>query len=151
MELSRLIRPELVFAELPGSDRVSVLRAVAERMAAEGIVEDAEELYRKLWEREELGSTGIGSAVAVPHCKLPGLDGVVVSVAICSQGVDFEARDGLPVRLLFTVISPTDKPAAHLQSLAAISKWVKADHHVEKILSLATPEAISALFAEKES
>lgn len=149
MELARLIRPELVFAKLPGSDRVSVLRAVAERMAAEGVVGDPEELYRKLWEREELGSTGIGSAVAVPHCKLPGLAGVVVSVAICSQEIDFESRDGVPVRLLFTVISPEDEPAAHLQSLAAISKWVKADHHVERILSLADPEAICSLFREE--
>ena len=78
----------------------------------------------------------------MPHCKIDGLDEVVVAVGLFGKGIEFEATDDEPVRLLFLVISPDAAPAEHLQSLAAISKWVKADHHVERILELREPQAI---------
>lgn len=134
VDLGSLTRPDLIFIDLPGSDRNSVLREVARRIAAAGCVGDGEALFSKLCEREALGTTGIGSQVAVPHCKVKGLREIVVSVGICAEGIDFDAVDDRPVRVLFTVVSPENEPAVHLQSLAAISHWVKADHHVEKIL-----------------
>ena len=132
--LDSMTRLELIFTQLPGTDRKSVLRAISRRLAAQGLVRDEEVLFRKLCEREELGSTGIGRQVAVPHCKVKGLEDTVISVAVCVEEIDFGAVDQKPVRVLFTVVSPENDPAAHLQSLAAISHWVKANHHVEKIL-----------------
>lgn len=124
------------------------MRAFAERLADGGVVKSANEVYEKLREREELGSTGIGSGVALPHCKLKGIDRVVLAVATSAQGVDFGAVDGEPVRLFFMVLSPVKDPAAHLQSLAAISKWVKADQHVERILKQHDAAAIQELLKE---
>ena len=89
-----------------------------------------------------------GQGVAVLHCKIDGLDKVIVAVGLFSKGIDFEATDDLPVRLLFLVISPTAAPAEHLQSLAAISRWVKADHHVDRILRERDPQAIYELLEE---
>ena len=145
VDLGSLIRPELIFTDLPASDRKSVLREIAQRIAGAGLVADGEALFGKLCEREALGTTGIGSQVAVPHCKVKGLREIVVAVAICCEGIDFEAVDDLPVRVLFTVVSPENEPAIHLQSLAAISHWVKADHHVEKILEQPGPAGILRL------
>jgi nitrogen PTS system EIIA component len=136
MRLGSLTRPELIFLGLLAGDRTAVLRALAEKIAAQGLVHGADELYRKLLEREQLGSTGIGAGVAIPHCKLKGLGRGVVALALLDQGVDFGATDGLPVRLLFVVVSPSEAPAEHLQILAAISRWLKADRHVEKVLAL---------------
>ena len=142
MRLSELTRPELIFSDLPGAVGPTVLRAFAERVVERGVVRDADLLYRRLIEREKLGTTALGEGVAVPHCKIDGLDRVIVAVGLFTKGIDFEATDDLPVRLLFLVISPTAAPAEHLRSLAAISRWVKADHHVERILDLQDPEAI---------
>ena len=114
-----------------------------------GVVSDADELYRLLLEREKLGTTALGEGVAVPHCKMRGLDEVVVAVGTFSKGIEFEAADGKPVQLLFLVISPPSAPAAHLQSLAAISKWVKADQHVERILQVREPQAIFEMLDEQ--
>ena len=149
MRLASLTRPELIFVGLPGQDRQELLRALAEKLAQSGAVKDAEELFQKLWERERLGSTGIGSGVAIPHCKLKGLRHGVVAIGIAGQGVDFQAVDGRPVTLFFLVVSPSEAPAEHLQVLAAISRWVKADHHVEKVLRLADRDAIYALLSEE--
>ncbi len=149
MDLASLVRRDLIFSDLPGSDRETVLRAFAERIAALGLVPDAEDLYRRLRDREELGSTGIGSQVAIPHCKLPGLRKILVAVGLSRAGVEFEACDDQPVRLFFTLVSPEDDPANHLHSLASISKWVKADSHVERILATEDPESIYLLLQEE--
>lgn len=142
MQLGSLIQPGLIFPDLPTVDRPQLLRVFAERIAARGLTRDAEELYRKLWEREELGSTAIGSGIAIPHCKLPNIKQGVVAIGVVPEGVDFGAADGRPVHLFFLVISPSQSAAEHLQVLAAISRWVKAGHHVDQILQLREPEAI---------
>ena len=145
MRLSSLTRPELIFLNLPGADGPTVLRAFAERVVEQGVVDDADLLDQRLLEREKLGTTALGQRVAVPHCKIDGLDEVVVAVGLFRKGIEFEADDGLPVKVLFLVVSPNSAPAEHLQSLAAISRWVKADHHVERILELEDAEAIFQL------
>jgi PTS system nitrogen regulatory IIA component len=150
VQLGSLIQPGLIFPDLPAVDRPQLLRVFAERIAARGLTREAEELYRKLWEREELGSTAIGSGIAIPHCKLPSLKQGVVAIGIVPEGVDFGAADGRPVRLFFLVISPSQSAAEHLQVLAAISRWVKAGHHVDQILQLRDPEAIYD-FVHRES
>lgn len=148
MRLGSLTRPELIFLGLSAGDRTAALRVLAEKVAAEGLVDDAGELQQKLVEREQLGSTGIGGGVAIPHCKLKGLKRGVVAVARLEEGVDFGAADGQPVRLFFLVVSPSESPAEHLQILAAISRWLKADGHVEKILALRDRDAIHRLLQE---
>lgn len=149
MNLGDLTRPELVFVSLPGSDRPTILKAMSDRLAESSVFEDADVLYQRLWEREELGSTAIGSGVAIPHCKMKDLDKVVVAIGVAKREVDFASEDGEPVRLLFLVVSPDDKPADHLRSLAAISKWVKSDSHVKDLLKTTDPEEIYRLLKEQ--
>ncbi len=149
MQLGSLIRPELIFSDLPAAGRSQVLQAFADRIAAAGLAVSPDELYRKLCEREELSSTGIGAGIAIPHCKLDRLKQGLVAVAVVPDGVDFGAVDGQPVRVFFLVVSPSQAAAEHLQVLAAISRWVKADRHVEKILELREPRAIYDFLREE--
>lgn len=149
MLLGELTRPDLVFTDLPATDRQEVLRALAGRVAEQGLVKSGEDLFQKLWEREQLGTTGIGSGIAIPHCKLPGLAHGVVAVGLTPQGVDFGAADGKPVQVLFLVVSPSGSPAEHLQILAALSRWVRADRHAEKIVALRDPAAVYDLLQDQ--
>lgn len=151
MRLESLTEPGLIFPALPSLDAPGVLRVLAGKIVENGLARDAEGLYAKLWEREQLGSTGIGAGVAIPHCKAADLDRVVLAVGLAKGGVEFGAVDAQPVKLFFCVISPESAPAAHLQCLAAISRWVKADRHVEKILALDDPREIYALLAREEA
>ncbi|MFW6012148.1 MAG: PTS sugar transporter subunit IIA [bacterium] len=149
MRLDSLTRPELIFPELDAADREQVLRSLALRLEKCDVVPDASELYAKLLEREQLGSTGVGSGVAIPHCKLDDLSKVVLAVGIVRDGVRFGAVDTKPVQLFFLVVSPNDAPAVHLQVLAAISRWLKQDSHVSRLLALRDPEAIYGLLKEE--
>jgi PTS system nitrogen regulatory IIA component len=146
--LGALTRPELIFPDLPATDREGVLRALAGRVAAQGLVKNGEELFQKLWEREQLGSTGIGQGVAIPHCKLKGPRHGVVAIGRVPEGVDFGAVDGQPVKVFFLVVSPAESPAEHLQILAAISRWIKADHNAAKLLALRDPAQVYDLLRE---
>ena len=143
--LETLTDPQLIFPGLAANDAAGVLRQLAERLAATGIVPATEPLFERLWEREQLGSTAIGRGIAIPHCKLDGLARVVVAVGLAPRGVDFGAADGQPVRLFFVVVSPSRSPAEHLQSLAAISRWVKGDGRVERLLAAQRPEEVLEL------
>lgn len=149
INLGELVDPELIFPDLQAFDSSTVLRALAERVADRGPVEDADELYRKLWEREQVGSTGIGHGVAVPHCKLEGLHQVLVAVAHVAKPIDFGAVDEKPVRLFFLVVSPESNPAAHLRCLQAISTWLKQSDKAERILELDDPETIHDLLSAR--
>lgn len=150
MRLDSLTEPELIFPELDAATRDDVLRSMAERLEERKVIGSADELYGKLVEREQLGSTGVGSGVAIPHCKLRGLSQVVLAIGIARQGVDFGAVDTKPVRLFFLVVSPTEAPALHLQVLAAISRWLKQNSHVARLLELRDRQAIYHLLEGEE-
>ena len=145
MGLATLIGPELIFPDLGGSDRPTVLRELAERVVEAGRVDDADRLYQRLWEREQLGSTGVGSGVAVPHCKMKGIDRPVMAVGVTAKAIDFGAVDGKPVAVFFLLVSPEDEPAEHLRALAEISRWARADRHVERIRKARSADEILEL------
>jgi PTS system nitrogen regulatory IIA component len=147
--LGSLTRPDLIFPDLPAADRAEALRALADRVAARGLVHSAGELFRHLWDREQLGSTGVGGGIAIPHCKLQGLKQGVMAVGMVPAGIDFGAPDGRPVEIFFLVVSPEDAPGRHLQTLAAISRWIKAKPPTEKLLALHDPRQVYDLLCDE--
>jgi nitrogen PTS system EIIA component len=128
-----------VFFRIPGTTREEVLEKLAARLASDGSVGQSGELARRLLDRERIGCTGLGGGVAIPHCKLHGLSAVVTAVASTATPVDFGAADGLPIDLVFVVASPADAPAAHLQTLARISRLLR------------TPRVVAALRAAESA
>lgn len=142
-------RPGLVFPGLAGSDGATVLADLSRRLADElAGATPATEIARLFAEREALGSTALGRGLAVPHCKLAGLDRPWLVVGVHRQGVDFGAPDGLPVRVFMAVVSPPAAPAAHLKVLAAISRWARDPARIEALAAATTvEEALTRLSA----
>ena len=124
MKLKQLIRTERVLLDLSARDAEGALGAVARILGEQlGIPDDR--ILGALLEREKLGSTGVGDGFAIPHCKLAGLREIVVAIARFEEGVAFGSPDGVPVRLMFVVLSPPDQPASHLQVLSQIARVLK--------------------------
>jgi len=140
-----------IFLDLPGGSMEETLGEMARRLKASGDVKDADELTRRLIEREKLGCTGLGNGLAIPHCKIGGLEGVIVAIGVVHGGVDFRALDGRMVRLILVVLSPSDAPAGHLQALARISRLVKTPGVTEALLSASTPEEVARVLKETEA
>jgi mannitol/fructose-specific phosphotransferase system IIA component (Ntr-type) len=140
-----------VYLDLPGGSMADTLGDMARRLKDAGDVKDADELTRRLIEREKLGCTGLGHGLAIPHCKIAGLEGVLVALGVVPGGVDFRALDGRPVKLVLMVLSPSDAPAGHLQALARISRLVKTPGVTEAILAASTPEDAARVLKETEA
>jgi PTS system fructose-specific IIA component/PTS system nitrogen regulatory IIA component len=83
---------------------------------------DQEGIVSAILKREELGSTGIGHGVAVPHTKHPCVERLYATVGVSVGGVDFDSLDGEKVQLFFLLVSPPDQRAEHLKALEYISK-----------------------------
>ncbi|MEW4449359.1 PTS sugar transporter subunit IIA [Qipengyuania sp. JC766] len=101
-----------------------------------------------LQDREALGSTGFGRGVAIPHARLAELNRPVAIVVRLEKPVDFAAADGLPVELVFGLVSPEGAGQAHLHALAALSRLVRDDSVLESLLAETTPEGLYALLSD---
>jgi mannitol/fructose-specific phosphotransferase system IIA component (Ntr-type) len=137
------VDPRLIFPDLSGRTRDEVLAEIARRLAGAGLVREADDLARRLIEREELGCTALGGGIAIPHCKLKELTDVVLAIGRRPGGVDFGAPDGVPVTVLFLVLSPAQMPAVHLQALARVSRWLKSPGIADALRRAETREEIA--------
>ena len=87
--------------------------------------ESEEGIVTAILKREELGSTGIGNGVAVPHTKHASVSKLVAAIALVKDGVDFQSLDGGRVQILFLLVSPPDRPGDHLRGLENISRHLR--------------------------
>ncbi len=148
--VSALLRAGGIQRDVPGRTPAEVLRAVVERLPLPPHV-DREFLVTALAAREAMGSTGVGYGIAIPHVRNPILLHVeepVVSLGLLAHAVDYGAVDGVPVRALFTVISPT--VPAHLRMLAQLSLLLR-DEALRRLLEQgAADDAILGRIASLE-
>ncbi len=125
MKVHSLLTEDLILDRLQGETRDDVLREMVERLDARPSARPGEDFLLRLLEREKLGTTAIGGGVAIPHCKVSGLKAPIVALGLSRSGVSFAAADGMPVHLIFLVVSPLENPAVNLGILAAVAKLVR--------------------------
>jgi mannitol/fructose-specific phosphotransferase system IIA component (Ntr-type) len=146
----RLVDERLVFPDLACSTVPEALAELSAGLARAGLVKDPDDLARRLGERERLGSTGLGGGLAIPHCKTRELQDVVLAVGVSRKGIDFHAADGVPVTLIFLVVSPADAPGLHLQALARISRVIRMPGVADDMRRAATADQIAAILKAAE-
>jgi nitrogen PTS system EIIA component len=132
------MKPEAV-AIIDTADKPAILEQLSRTFALSWGL-DAGQVLENLEERERLGSTGFGRGVAIPHARMAGLARPVAALLKLRQPADFSAADGLPVDLVFGLLSPENSGATHLHALAAISRLMR-DERVHEALSEAPDEA----------
>lgn len=147
MGLSEFLSPEAIVFNLHASCKREALTLLAEKASAL-IGVPAATIRQSLMEREQLGSTGVGRGVAIPHGKIEGVGEIVGVFAKLDQPVDFEAVDDQPVDLIFVLLAPADATAAHLKALAKVSRLLRDERVREALRGAETPEALFAIAAE---
>ena len=132
MKLSDFVIREAIVVDLKATGKEAAIREIVQSLHDVGKLasEDLESVARAILGREELGSTGIGQGVAVPHTRHPKVDRLVGTVALSQRGVDFAALDGEPVDVFFMLISPPNQPGDHLRALETISRHLKDEKFV---------------------
>ena len=152
MKLSDFVVREAILVDLQATGKEEAIREIVRSLRDSGQVaeSDYEGVVRAILGREELGSTGIGQGVAVPHTRHPTVQRLVGTVALSKRGVDFAALDGEPVNIFFLLISPPNQPGDHLRALENISRHLKDEKFVEALRQAKTRDSVIELLADAD-
>ncbi len=152
MKFADFVSPEAIRAQLTATDKEGAIREMAQALLDAGRIQadELESIVKAILKREELGSTGIGRGVAVPHTKHPSVNRLVGTVAVSGAGVDFASLDGETVQLFFLLISPPDCPGDHLRALENISRRLRDDTFCRFLKQAKSVEDIQLLLDEAD-
>jgi len=114
--------------EVPAAKVKELFHFVGCKLKERGDIKDVEQLVEELLAREQKGSTGIGGGIAIPHAFIRGLLRPVVMTLLLSKGIDFNAADGAPVKVLFFVLAPEEQRDTYLKILARLATIL---HHAD--------------------
>ncbi len=151
MKITDFLSVKGVKVDLEATDKESVLKEMVDLLAEVKDIGDKKNILRALVERENLGSTGIGQGIAIPHGKTDKVDGLVAVLGVSHKGVNFEALDGEPVYIFFLLVAPKDTAGPHLKALAQISRLLRDVYFCELIRKCKTPKDIFDLIAKEEN
>jgi PTS system nitrogen regulatory IIA component len=143
MQASDFIRPENAVLDLSAPTKAKVIEAIAKKAAAvlgipDGVILEA------LLRRENLGSTGVGEGVAIPHAPIPGLVRPMGWLARLRKTVDFESIDGLPVDVVLVLLTPADQQKDHLNALACVARRLRCQEVLQGIRAAKSTEQLYA-------
>lgn len=150
MQIIDLLGHESIIADLKVSSKKQVLHDLSSRAAGVSHLQERI-IFDVLLERERLGTTGVGSGVAIPHGRFPELKQLYGLFAKLEKPVNFESVDEQPVDLIFLLLAPESAGADHLKALARVSCMLRDKDFCEKLRGISDPEAMYALFAENDS
>jgi nitrogen PTS system EIIA component len=149
-DIGRFLSVDDVVLEMDVRDSKAALEEVA------GLVERRRRLarapiFRALWRREQIGSTGVGHGIAIPHARIAGISEPIVLVVRTKLPIAFGAPDHEPVSLLFVILVPEQATEQHLQILAAVSEMFSSQTFRKQLEASVEPAAIQRLFSQWRS
>ena len=112
------------------------------------VVTNPERLHTAILNRENIMSTGIGSGIAIPHARTAAVRDFVIVVGRCRDGLDFEALDGLPVRIIILMAAPERKRNEFLKLIAKVGAVFDNPDFRHRFVESGAPEDMFRLLAE---
>jgi PTS system nitrogen regulatory IIA component len=149
MKISDFLTSREVIIDVPALDKRRLLKDLA-RLAASTLNCSAEEIASELLKREELGSTGMGNGVALPHARFQVLGKPFGIFARLTQPIDFDAIDERPVDLVFVLLLPATAQSDQLSALACAARRLRAPDELARLRSARTATEIYTSIIEKD-
>ena len=134
MQLDQIFKIEFIKSDLLAKTKTEALTELVNTIIQGGLKLDSSLAIEVLQQRENLGSTGIGDGVAIPHGKISALDELVVAFGRSKEGIAFDSIDGKPVHIFFLLLAPENSAGQHLKVLAKISKMLKMSNFRKNLL-----------------
>ena len=146
MPLADLVAPNAILPALRVNGKKQALQELAAKAAAL-TGQNERSIFEILLQREKLGSTAVGSGIAIPHGKMAKLNRLFGLFARLDRPIDFEALDGQPVDLVFLLLAPEAAGADHLKALARVARLLRDPEMARKLRDCRDAEAIYAVLA----
>ena len=150
ISIAEMMRPECIKLELNQKKKKRVIREMVELPAAAKIIEDTDSLVKKILERENSASTGIGHGIALPHVFTDLVKETIIVFGRSSSGIAFDSIDNRPVHLVFLIIGPSSSTGEHLKLLSKLSRLLTDKQFREKLLHVEGVEEVLDMFREEE-
>jgi len=150
MRLSDHISEEVVCLYIKSSVKDEAIEELAELLRPSRDITDFDAYLKAVFEREQIGTTGIGKGVAIPHARTDTVSDFVVAVGRSANGVDFQAVDDQPVKLIILMGTPLGKIGEYLKILAHLSYLLKRGDFVESLMQAADEATVVELFRSNE-
>ena len=150
MDFAKLLKPEAVKVLTAASSKKRLLHEIGDLVSGvyglnTGIVVEA------LLARENLGPTGVGNGVALPHAHIEGLESVVGAFVLLDRPVDFDSVDRQPIDIAFALFAPLNAGVEHLKALALVSRTLREASIRAKLRSNPDPTTIFAILSETQN
>ena len=150
MKLSDYLCESGIEMDFQGSSKSEIIRNLVVLLSKTTEIENSEKIVEMLEERERLKTTGIGSGIAIPHCKSLEVDKVHIVIGISKTGIDFESLDNKPAHLFFLLVAPEKGGAEHLKASAKIVRLFRDEDFQKQLLDLSSSLEVLKLIAENE-
>ena len=149
MKISELLDKNSIIANLESTEKAGVIQELSSAVQAVTNA-NADEIAHVLMGREELGSTGIGGGIAIPHGKLGQVEDIVVGFGLSTKGVEYDSLDNKPVHIFFVLLTSENSTGGHLRVLAQISKMLKMDQFRQGLLEASSVDEIYDIIEEHD-
>ncbi len=140
MNLLDLISPRCIKIPLESNNKDDVLAELVDVLVSVKQLPHKQAIYEALVEREEVGSTGIGHGVALPHAKCAEVKEICIACGISPNGVDFDALDREPVYIFFLILAPRSAPGQHLKVMSVLTRFLSRNSAREELLKSNTSD-----------
>jgi len=153
MKISELLDKSSISVNLVAADKDEALSELVDLLIAAGKIKkkDKTPILKNIKEREQLGSTGIGKGVAIPHAKADNVKNMISAFAVSKKGLDFRSLDGEPTFLFFLLVAPGETPGPHLKALAKISRLLDDKFIRDRLQSASNATEVLDIFKKEES
>jgi len=150
MDFAKLLKPEAVKVLTAASSKKRLLHEIGDLVSGVyGL--DTGIVVESLLARENLGPTGVGNGVALPHARIEGLESVVGAFVLLDRPVDFDSVDRQPVDIAFALFAPLNAGVEHLKALALVSRTLREASIRAKLRSNPDPTTIYAILSETQN
>lgn len=150
MKITEFLDKKGIKIGLDASEKEDALKELVDVLAEVKDIGNKKDILRALVERENLGSTGIGQGIAIPHGKTDKVGELVAVLGISQKGVNFEALDGELVYIFFLLVAPKETAGPHLKALAQISRILRDSYFCELLRRCKTPDEVYELIRREE-
>ncbi|HVZ80806.1 MAG TPA: PTS sugar transporter subunit IIA [bacterium] len=150
MQILDFLSVDAIKLSLESKNKKDAIKELVEVLFKSGKIKDKKKMVQTLLEREELGSTGIGQGIAIPHGKSDTVSDLAAAFGLSQDGISFDSLDGEPVNIFFMLVAPEGAAGAHLKALARISSLLKDKYFRKSLLSAKSPEDVIKIIQEEE-
>lgn len=152
IRITDFVVKEAINPGVKATTKEAVVRELVSSLKTTGKVTEADEEYivKAIMRREQLGSTGIGRGVAIPHAKHESVGKLIGTIGLAPAGIPFESLDNDPVNIFVMLLYAPERPGEHLRALEAVSRLLRDEKFCQSLLKCTTREEIWHLLCEAD-